>query len=219
MKNDYFTNLSATLINDLLSQAELTPKSPIAIMEYLLSQAELVSKSPMAVMSALLSQAELVSNAINALPESASYQGSFDFLKRINIQEDFIELTENDCDTINTLLESSDAPHPPTKISKGKMAVTEFIKAVLIPILAFLLPMMQNAYYNKITSLESKNQQIQEQEYCEQILQSLTDFQNSLTAIQEAQESCSCNHSAVPALQDEELTDTSCEQYQADTAE
>lgn len=171
MKNDFFTNLSASLISNLLSQVDLTPKSTIAIIEHLLSQVEFVSKSPSAVMSALQSQAELVSNAINALPESTSYQGSFDFLKRINIQEDFIELTENDCDSINALLESSNSTDVLPKISKGKIKLVDFIKTILIPILAIILPMLLTFYYHKVDSIESQKRHIAELQIKQEELQ------------------------------------------------
>lgn len=84
-------------------------------------------------------------------------------LKNIDLQEEYIDLTDDDCDLINTILQSpnsSDDALP--KVSKGKISVTDFIKTILIPILAILLPMLLTIYYHKIDSIESQKQHIEE---------------------------------------------------------
>lgn len=97
---------------------------------------------------------------------------ALDFLTEINLQKDYIELTEDDCNSINALLESSDpAIDDSEKVSKGKMSVTDFIKNVLIPILAILLPMLLTIYYHKVDSIESEKRHIEELQLKEKELQ------------------------------------------------
>jgi len=133
--------------------------------------------------------AALVNAMIPAIELPCISLPDVNFLKEINFQEEYIELTEDDCNAINTLLESPDTNNDASgKVSKGKIAVEDFIKAILIPIFAILLPMMQNSYYNKIVSLESQKEQIREQEYQAQVLQTMSDMVNSLELIQESLE-------------------------------
>lgn len=96
---------------------------------------------------------------------------AFDFLKNIDFQSEYVNLTEDDCDTINTILESSNTTDTPAKISKRKMTLADFIKTVLIPILAILLPMIQNSYLNKVNSIESQKAYIEELQLKEEELQ------------------------------------------------
>lgn len=85
------------------------------------------------------------------------------FLKEINFQEKYIELTESECDSVNILLKSSNAANDESvKVSKGKLSMTDFIKTVLIPILAFFAPMLLTIYYHKIDSIESQKLRIEE---------------------------------------------------------
>ncbi len=142
-------------------------------------------------------------------------QYSFEFLKNIDLHNEYIDLTEDDCSSINILLESSGISDDAPPVSKGKMAVSDFIGAILIPILAILLPMMQNSCYNKMNSLEAQNKQ----EYCDQTVQILTEIQHSLIQIQESQESHSCSCSDAPAPQDKASTDMQDDQAHNDSAE
>lgn len=188
---------------------------------------------------------ELCQSIISSIEIPSISTESLEFLKNIDYQTGYIELNEDNCDSINTLLESSDASNDVSKkISKGKLSITDFIKTVLIPILAILLPMMQNSYYQKLNTIESqkthaeelklqereldiREQEFQneilqsqnEQEYYEQMLQMLTEIQDSLDQLQESQESYPCNHSDAPTLQNEESTDTPDVQFQDDSAE
>lgn len=128
---------------------------------------------------------DLCKDSVSNIPEVKN--DSFDFLSNVVVQDEHVELTEADCDSINTLLSSSIASKDvPAKVSKGKIKVVDFIKTVIIPILALLLPMMQNSFYNKQASLESQKTQIQEQEYQAQVLQTMSDMVNALESIQES---------------------------------
>lgn len=97
---------------------------------------------------------------------------SFDglsFLKDIDFQQEYINLTDDDCDSINTILQAPNDTLP--KVSKGKIAVADFIKTILIPILAILLPMLLTIYYHKIDSIESQKHHIEELQLKEKELQ------------------------------------------------
>lgn len=138
----------------------------------------------------------LTSVMVSAIEIPSISLPALNFLKEIDFQSGYIELTEDDCDSINTLLNSSVASTDvPAKVSKGKINVVDFIKTVLIPVLALLLPMMQNSFYNKQASLESQKAQIQEQEYQAQILQTMSDMVNALESIQESLNSRSVSDS------------------------
>lgn len=87
---------------------------------------------------------------------------SLNFLKDIDFHKEYIELTDDDCNSINTILQSPGASDDiPFKVSKGKIAVSDFIKTILIPILAILLPMLLTAYYHKVDSIESQKRYIE----------------------------------------------------------
>lgn len=146
---------------------------------------------------------------------SSSFLDNIHFIEDITFQDGYIELTESSCNSINSLLSSSNEPDSPPIVSKGKMALVDFIKVVFIPILALLLPMLQTSYYNHVDSIESQK----EQEYREHMLQVVTEIQNSLNEIQEYHESHPCNCSDAPALQDEESADKSDTQSPDDSAE
>lgn len=106
---------------------------------------------------------ELCKNMLSILNNPTMPDNAFDFLNNINLQDEYIELTEDNSNSINTFLESSNAANDaPEKIQKGKIAVPDFIKSVLIPVLSILLPMLLNLYYHKVNSIESQKQYIAE---------------------------------------------------------
>ncbi len=90
-------------------------------------------------------------------------------MKNVDFQQDYINLTEDDCDSINAILQSPDDTLP--KVSKGKIAVSDFVKTILIPILAIFLPMLLTIYYHKIDSIESQKRYIEELQLKEEELQ------------------------------------------------
>lgn len=100
---------------------------------------------------------------------------SFDdlsFLKDIDLQQEYIDLTDDDCNSINTILQSPNVSNDTLpKVSKGKMAISDFIKTILIPILAILFPMLLTIYYHKIDSIESQKHHIEELQLKEKELQ------------------------------------------------
>lgn len=95
---------------------------------------------------------------------------SLDFSPNTDFQNQSIELTESDCAKINTFLESSNIKSNSPKVSKGKISLRDFIKTVLLPILAIILPMIQNCYNNKINSIESQKAHMEELQLQEQKL-------------------------------------------------
>lgn len=106
------------------------------------------------------------------IPTIESPFESLSFLKDIDFHQDYINLTEDDCDSINTILQPSDTSEDaPLKISKGKIAVSDFIKTILIPILSILLPTLLTIYYHKIDSIESQKRYIEELQLKEKELQ------------------------------------------------
>lgn len=97
---------------------------------------------------------------------------SLNFLKDIDFQEEYIELTDDDCNSINTILQSPGASDDnPPKVSKGKIAISDFIKTILLPILAILFPILLTAYYHKVDSIESQKRYIEESQLKEKELQ------------------------------------------------
>lgn len=105
----------------------------------------------------------LCKSTLLILENSEIPEDSLSFLDNIDIQNEYVELTEDDCKSINTLLESSDASNDtPPKVSKGKMSMAEFIKSVLIPIFAIVLPILLTIYYHKVDSIESQKRYLEE---------------------------------------------------------
>lgn len=99
---------------------------------------------------------------------------SLNFLKDIDFQQDYIDLTENDCDSINAILRPSDASEDaPLKVSKGKMAVSDFIKTILFPLFLALLQMMHTSYYNKLEAIDSQKVYMEEHQLKEEEIQLL----------------------------------------------
>lgn len=132
---------------------------------------------------------------------------AFDFLEEIDFQNEYIELTEENCDSINELLDLTDTENSSKVMPADKTPTIQFIISVLVPIIIGFLQLWQNEEHYKLDSIEAQNVQMQEQENYEQIMQKLSDIIDSLNELQESQESCPCNHSDVPALQDEVPTD------------
>lgn len=128
--------------------------------------------------SALLSA---ISNSMILLAEKAGIpQNSFDFLKEFDFQSEHIELTEENCNSINNLSKLSSAENPVIVTPNSKTPTIQFVISILIPIIIGLLQMGQNAYYHHQSSIESKIIQDQEQEYQEQLLKILTDICSSM---------------------------------------
>lgn len=144
---------------------------------------------------------------------------AFDFLDKIDFQNEYIELTEENCDSINELLDLTNAENSSKVKPTDKTPTIQFIISVLVPVIIGFLQLWQNEEHYKLNSIEAQNVQMQEQENYEQIMQKLSDIIDSLNELQESQGSCPCNHSDVPVLQDEVPTDTPDVQPQDDSAE
>ena len=161
-----------------------------------------------------------LSNSMSSIAEKAGIpQDAFDFLKELDFQNEHIELTEENCDSINKLSKLSSAENPVIITPNSKTPTVQFVISILIPIIIGFLQLWQNERHYKQDSIVEQNAKIQEQERYEQMMQSLSDIIDSLNDIQESQESCPCSHSDVPVLQDEAPTDTPGAQSQDDFAE
>ncbi len=132
---------------------------------------------------------------------------AFDFLNEIDFQNEYIELTENDCYSINALFNFVDLECPVKPVPHNKTSSIQFALTILIPIIIGFLQLAQNAYYHHQDSFETQNTQILEQEYYEQLLQIHTEIQNTLNDFRKSQESRPCNCADAPAPQSEEFTD------------
>lgn len=141
------------------------------------------------------------------------------FIDEINFREECIDLTESECDSINTLFELADIESPLKVESHSKISTIQFVISILIPIIIGFLQLWQNEQHSNSDSIEAQKEQIKEQEYYNGIIQDLSAIINSLNELQESQVSCPCNHSDVPVLQDERSTEMSCDQFQDDSAE
>lgn len=115
--------------------------------------------------------AALCETALANIEPTVIPPNAFDFLKKVDFQNKYIELTKDDCNSINTFLKTSNTPEVPVEISKGKISLTDFIKTVLIPILAILAPMLLTIYHHKIDSIESQKMHIEELHLMEKELQ------------------------------------------------
>ncbi len=144
---------------------------------------------------------------------------AFDFLDEIDFQDEYIEFTEENCDSINALLDLTDIENTSKVTPTNKTPTIQFIISVFVPIIIGFLQLWQNEEHYKLDSIEVQDTQMQEQEHYEQMMQSLSDIIDSLNELQESQESYPCNHSDVPVLQNEASTDMSDVQPQGDSAE
>ena len=104
---------------------------------------------------------ELCQSLISSIEIPTISSESFEFLKNIDFQDECIELNEDACDSINTILEFSENPDVTAKVSKGQLTLADFI-TILIAILAIVLPMIQTSYYHKIDTIESQKVYIEE---------------------------------------------------------
>lgn len=187
-----FLKFSASVTSALQTQDNLVQKFPLSVVSALQIQAEFASKAlnavPISTMDYFRSltsnyeqlhtidfaneMATACNSICNAIKFPSDLQGRFDFLKNLNLQEAFIELSDDDYDSINTFLKTSNtSANVPKKVSNGKMAMDDFIKSVLIPILAIALPMLLTIYYHKVDSIESQKQYIEELQLKEKELQ------------------------------------------------
>lgn len=180
MQENYYKNLSEILQKSLSNIPESYFKLPQDSINALSKSAKAISASVYP--SNLTDQLAEITTALSALSKATLsnvesttiFSNALNFFGNINLQNEqneHIELTENDCDSINTILKSSNTVDVPAKISKGKIALADFIRTVLIPILAILLPMIQNSYYHKVNSIESQKAHIEELQIQEQELQ------------------------------------------------
>lgn len=149
-----------------------------------------------------------LSNSMSSIVEKAGIpQNSFDFLKELNFQNEHIELTEENCDAINTLSRLSSTENPVIVTPNSKTSTVQFVISILIPIIIGFLQLWQNERHYKQDSIVAQNAKMQEQECYEQAIQILLEIIDSPNEIQESQESCPSNHFDVPVLPDEETPD------------
>lgn len=88
----------------------------------------------------------------------------FDFLKNVDFKNESIELTKNDYDSINTILEASISNNPPLEAPKKKITKIEFISLIIsiLGILLSLLSFLQTKYYHELDNIESQKAHIEE---------------------------------------------------------
>lgn len=161
MYEDICKNLSTSLLTAfsplIESQAELASKALYSMTESTRKLLyELASGYNQSIAIDFKQLTETICAIASAIESSSVQLPNLNFLSEINLQKDCVELTEDDCDSISTILDSSDTPHSLTKISKEKIAVPDFIKSILIPIFIALLQMLQTSYYNKMNAIESQ---------------------------------------------------------------
>ncbi len=179
MYEDIFTNFSEQLINSLQWPTELATRSLDAIYEA--AQNTLSNFDTYLNQNSIADWADQLSAIYDSIPTSVeiptiefpsfSFE-SLNFLKDIDLQQDYIHLTEDDCDSINAILQPSDTSNDaPLKVSKGKMTVSDFIKNILLPIFGILLPLLLTIYFHKVDSIESQKRHIEELQLREKELQ------------------------------------------------
>lgn len=166
-----------------------------------------------------LQLSDLCKNMLLTLESPEISEDSLTFLDNIDFQNEYVKLSAEDCNSINTLIDLSNVDETPKVTPTDKMPTIQFLLTIIIPIIIGFLQLWQNENHYKLDSIEAQNAQIQEQERYDQIIQSLSDIIDSLNEIQESQESCPCNHSDVPVPQDEAPTDMPDVQPQGDSAE
>lgn len=101
----------------------------------------------------------------------SDYLTTYDFSSLINnivIEEDCVILSDNAVETITKILNEDKT----TSISKvsSKTTIKNFIYNTLLPLLSILIPIFQTAYYHKLDTLESQQDQMQETEFQEALL-------------------------------------------------
>lgn len=108
-----------------------------------------------------------LSNSMSLIVEKAGIpQNSFDFLKELDFQNEYIELDEDSCTSINTILESTASTSTPPKISKGKISLYNFV-SLMISIFGVLLTI----YYHKTDSIETQKTYMEERQHREEEIQ------------------------------------------------
>lgn len=131
-----------------------------------------------------------------------------------------VELTETSLNSVSEFLNANSH----TQISpKSRMALKEFIKDILIPIICLIIPMMQNSYYHRLDNEDSAKQQTVEQSYSQQEIEALKEINETLNALLTQLESPQDNqelsdespeslpHSSVSANTSVEVPDNSCD--------
>lgn len=200
MYDDIYTNLSDSLtnfVNALQLQPELASQ---ALIDLSVSAQESIynisSQIDQIITTDLVDQLSIACDSISQLPIfatdwinqlSAVYDSMapaiefpfipFDdlsFLKGIDLQQEYIDLTDDDCNSINTILQSPNVSNDtPPKVSKGKMAISDFIKTILFPLFLTILQMLHGSYCNKLASVEAQKTYIEEQQLQEEEIQLL----------------------------------------------
>ena len=225
----YYSNnykyLAETIRKSLTPIAELYTKSTKASFDELTYKLKELCNIMVPMYSAehfkelALQISDLQKNMLLILNNPEIPDNALDFLEDIDIQNEYVELTEENCDSINALLDLTNVEGTPKVNPNEKTPAIQFWLSIIIPIIIGFLQLWQNENHYKLDSIETQNVQIQEQERYEQIMQSLSDIIDSLNEIRESQESCPCNHSDAPAPQDEEPSDMLDDQSHSDSAE
>ena len=154
-----------------------------------------------------LQMSDLCKNTLSILENFEIPDSTLDFWENMDFQSEYIELTTDNCDSINALLDLTNVEDTPKVTPNDKTPAIQFWLSIIIPIIIGIMQLWQNENHYKLDSIETQNIQVQEQERYEQIMQSLSDIIDSLNEIQESQESCPCSHSDAPVPQDEAPTD------------
>lgn len=178
MHENIYQNLSEVLkttISPLLeSQAKITDS-------IIKSTNKLANELTAIVSQNMVIEFEQLSELCNALVSAIEFPPlklpDIGFLKDFNFQKGYVNLTEDECDSINSLLDSS-APfdvssNTQPKISKGKINVPDFIKSILLPILIALIQMMYTSYCSKLDTIESQKAHMEERQLKEDEIQLL----------------------------------------------
>ncbi len=180
MIEDICKNMSGTLTDafssSILLQSELALKSLDSLAESLEKFACKLSSCIMENLTANISaQIPEIIDAILPVIELPTLKlESFNFFKNLNFQENYVKLSEEDCHSIDSILGPFNVSgNIPIKVTNQKMAVSDFIKSVLIPILAILLPMLLTIYYHKIDSIESQKCRMEELRQKEEALNTM----------------------------------------------
>ena len=217
MNEDYYLQISETLQKTFAPISDICTKLLPKNIDDLVALLEVLSKAASTLYSTeqieditmqLASLSKVVIPNINNMPTFPIE--IFDFLKNISFDGNYINLTEDDCNTVNTILESSNNSDSKDKISKGKITLKDFIQNILMPLLTVILPMLLTIYLHKIDSIESQKVHIEElrlqeqeneiamqqlqndiaqKEILEKILNELYNFSESQESLQEADES------------------------------
>lgn len=85
----------------------------------------------------------------------------FKLLKYSNTKSECIDSPKDNCNSVNTVLESSNPNDTISTVSERKITLKQVIYQLII-ILQILLPMLQNSYYHKLDAIETQETHIEE---------------------------------------------------------